>query len=406
MPSETPDEDVIPEKKLKLCFPLHSAIEAGDTEFVEKLFRYNGVPDINAFNEKGLTPLHVAVLYEQQKIGELLLMKGANVNSKTNEQRAVNLPLKWNNQPFHFRFTREKCYSKLTALHIAIMNGSKGIIHMLVENGADVDLENEHNLRPVHCAIVSGCIETTSLLFKNGAKINKKSEKELDDDEDITDFVDCLENHKWLDSALHSIIIELQNVEMLDLLIKNGADVNSHSGGYSVLHAAVICNSIDMVKILVKNGANLDFPCQNEAEHYGQTALHFAMEPKDFEIARFLIKWGADVNHQSELTTDEESYSTPLHMAVYEGSYDTAELLMKSGANSYIRNCENKTPLDMAVTNDDAMIRILLLNGADPEDCCTCGSCDPCCPPKSYELALDIKDMNSLKILLNITHSF
>ena len=52
---------------------IHSAIEAGDFEFVQKMFQYDGVPDINVFDERGLTPLHAAVLFEQHKIVELLL---------------------------------------------------------------------------------------------------------------------------------------------------------------------------------------------------------------------------------------------------------------------------------------------------------------------------------------------
>ena len=408
MPSETRD-DANPIKKPKLCFPLHSAIEAGDKEFVEKLFRYNGVPDINACNEKGLTPLQVAVLYKHQNIIEFLLNNGANVNAKTNEQKAGDLleTIKLN-ESYYISPSERKCYSKLTALFIAIINGSQVIIRMLIENGADVNLENDHYLSPIHCAVFNGCFEIVSLLFENGAKIDKTSEQEFVDDEDNIYFIDCLEDHQWLDASLNTIFYDLGNAKIFEQLIKNGVDANHDFGSYSLLQSAVVCNNFAMVKILVKNGANLEFLCSNQQENYGETALHFAMnqDPISFEIARFLIKHGCDVNHQSELTHDEvNSYSTPLHLAALNGSQDTAELLLRSGASSNIRNGLNKTPLDMAVTFDDAMIRTLLLNGADPEDRCTCGICYPC-PLKSYELALEMKDTNSLKIFFHTTHSF
>ena len=53
-------------KKPRFCHPLHSAVEANDKEFINKLFHNNGVSNINAVDERGLTPLHVAVLYVQK----------------------------------------------------------------------------------------------------------------------------------------------------------------------------------------------------------------------------------------------------------------------------------------------------------------------------------------------------
>ena len=407
MYSETHENYEVPTKKPRICNLIHSAIEAGDIEFVQKIFQYNGVPDINVFDERGLTPLHVAVLFEHQKIVEILLRNGANVDAKSNEPNAGALiDIMKLNENYYISTDERKCYSKLTALYIAVINGSKVIIRMLIENGANVNLQNDHCLSPIHCAVFSECTETVSLLFRNGAKINKISEKELDNNEDITEFVDCLEDHKWLGRALNETIFELKNVEMLDLLIKNGADANYHDGSYSLLQTAITCQNFDMVKILVQNGANLETLCSDEREFHGQTALHFATGPEDFQIAIFLIKHGANVNHQSALTHDEEnSLSTPLHLAANKGSKDTAELLMKSGASSHIRNGQNMTPLDVAVAYENSMIRTLLLNGADPENRCTCGTCYPC-PLKSYESALEMKDVDSLKIFFNTTHSF
>ena len=74
-----------PSKKPR--FSIHLAIQNGETEFIEKLVYYNLLPnDINVFDDNGLSPLHMAILYKQEKIVEFLLKNGADVNKETNEQ--------------------------------------------------------------------------------------------------------------------------------------------------------------------------------------------------------------------------------------------------------------------------------------------------------------------------------
>ena len=68
-----------PSKKPR--FSIHLAIQNGETEFIEKLIYYNHLPgDINALDDSGLSPLHVAVLYKKVKIVKVLLKNGAMVN--------------------------------------------------------------------------------------------------------------------------------------------------------------------------------------------------------------------------------------------------------------------------------------------------------------------------------------
>ena len=84
MPPVMKQSLAMPMKKPRFCHPLHSAIEANDKEFIEKLFYVNDVSDINAVDERGLTPLHVAMLYKNEVITKLLIRNGANINVKSN----------------------------------------------------------------------------------------------------------------------------------------------------------------------------------------------------------------------------------------------------------------------------------------------------------------------------------
>ena len=55
-----------PSKKPR--FSIHLAIQNGETEFIEKLVYYNCLPEnINALDGRGLSPLHMAVLYKHEK---------------------------------------------------------------------------------------------------------------------------------------------------------------------------------------------------------------------------------------------------------------------------------------------------------------------------------------------------
>ena len=156
----------------------------------------------------------------------------------------------------------------------------------------------------------------------------------------------------------------------------------------------------------------MNISCVDDDSECGFTPLHFAvLEHLSIDITKLLINNGANVNCLSDEIPFYHadvgySFATPLHLTVLKGKTDFAELLMRSGANHSIRNFQNKTPLDMAVErNNSAMIKVLLLNGADPDDRCTCGDCVDC-QPKSYEFALELKRMTSFKTFLNTTHSF
>jgi ankyrin repeat protein len=63
---------------------------------------------------------------------------------------------------------------------------------------------------------------------------------------------------------------------------------------------------------------------------------------------------GADINTQSILG------NTPLHAALYSGTPELVNILLERGANSFIKNKEDKTPLDTARASNKIDIATLL----------------------------------------------
>ena len=105
--------------------------------------------DLNAKEEDGETPLHVAALRGPKETVELLLAKGADVNAK--DENGVT--------PLHWTETEE-------------------IAELLIANGADVNAKTNDGHTPLDRAILNEDTETAALLRKHGAKTGKELKAE------------------------------------------------------------------------------------------------------------------------------------------------------------------------------------------------------------------------------------
>lgn len=62
-----------------------------------------------------------------------------------------------------------------TPLHWAVTNGSKSILELLLENGADVNAKNNKDSTPLHYAANNYLASLATLLIKHGADVNAKT---------------------------------------------------------------------------------------------------------------------------------------------------------------------------------------------------------------------------------------
>ena len=108
----------------------------------------------------------------------------------------------------------------------------------------------------------------------------------------------------------------------------------------------------------------------------GMTPLQYAAREGNIEVGRVLIAAGADVNAPGTAT----QVLTPMLIAIYNGKYDFASLLMENGANVNdgslymaieLRNMDtysnrpNPPETDRKLTATD-VVKMLLARGADP----------------------------------------
>jgi len=99
----------------------------------------------------------------------------------------------------------------------------------------------------------------------------------------------------------------------------------------------------------------------NTPQGDGSTALHWAAYRDDLEMARLLIRAGANVKAATRLGD-----YTPLFLAAKNGNAAMIELLLKSGADGNAPNQAGTTPLMLAAASGKAdAVKILLDHGAN-----------------------------------------
>lgn len=137
-------------------------------------------------------------------------------------------------------------------------------------------------------------------------------------------------NSPWGHPQLRPLICaaEAGHLEFVDLLIKNGAEVDvGNNKGVTPLMVASVRGHIQIVELLVSKGAMVDAMAMG-----GWTALMFAAANGRTETVKFLLEKGARPH-----LMDAEYRRTPLDWAEVGGHTETAELLRgwkENNANS------------------------------------------------------------------------
>ena len=173
----------------------------------------------------------------------------------------------------------------------------------------------------------------------------------------------------------------LGDVAMMEILLKAGADPNAAYGaGETPLMLASRSGSLDAVKLLIERGANVN----NADEFKGYTALMFAATENQPEVARLLIERGADVNAHSRhfqfgalkeasggaLMERAEGGMTALQYAAREGNVETGKVLIDASADvNALEPQHNFTSMLIAIYNGKYDFASLLLDhGAKVND--------------------------------------
>jgi cytohesin len=195
----------------------------------------------------------------------------------------------------------------------AIMFGKIDEVNKLIEAGVDVnrkfDLGASRDITPLYFAVLTGEADMGKLLIDAGADV------------DI--------NFKGV-NLLHVSGIYGGNEAVTELLIANGLDVNAkctasgETKDTTPLHAAAGKGNIEVAEVLIRNGAELEARIlQNQ-----NTPLHLAVRNNHKAVVTLLIAQGADVNAKTK------HGETPLDLGISKGHNEIVDLLRKHGGIS------------------------------------------------------------------------
>lgn len=150
------------------------------------------------------------------------------------------------------------------------------------------------------------------------------------------------------------------DLEAVRRLLRAGADVNASQGdGMTALHWAAERDDADLANVLLYAGARVD--AGTRIGHY--TPLHLASRGAGATVVEVLVDAGGDPN-----ASTTNSGATPLHLAAATGDPAVVAVLVEAGADVNGREgAWGQTPLIFAAANNRvAAMGVLLGAGADP----------------------------------------
>lgn len=213
-----------------------------------------------------------------------------------------------------------KKYKFATALIIASEIGNIEIVKLLLEYGADTDIQTENRVTALISAIANDHIEIVKLLLEYGADTNVQ-------DED-----------GWV--PLMSAT-EIGNIEIVKLLLEYRADINikTKNGGTALIIASQN-GYIEVVKLLLEHSADTNVQDENEV-----TPLMFASSNGYIEIVKLLLEYNVDTNVQGE------NGVTALMFASQNGYIEIVKLLLEHNVDTNIQAENGATALMLASKN-------------------------------------------------------
>ena len=229
-------------------------------DYFEKAAEFFSAESMMQTDNRGVTAMHEAAKNNHLEMLQVMAKKGADVNITQDEPAGAGD----------------------TPLHLACSYGNAEVVKFLIEAGADDTIQNINGEIPAHYAVK-----------KKRFREERKGEK-IAEVLGALSSVDIADNNGTTPLMLLQYLDINTTIQVLPVFLEKGADVNhvNQNGDTALLiHTQYQCYK-GTVKELVRAGADV-----NAVNRYGSTPLLEALRYGNQEVARFLIKKGADYHH-------------------------------------------------------------------------------------------------------------
>jgi uncharacterized protein len=313
---------------------LHWAAYHDDVESVALLVRAGA--NVKAANRYGITPLTLAITNGDSAMVEMLLKAGADPNTtlpggETALMTAARVGTLASVKALLVRGatvdSKDEKHGQ-TALMWAAAEGHAPVVQMLIEVGADFNARLASGMTPLLFAAREGHSDVVRVLLKAGVDVNEPVPVEGGRRRAV--------GGRALPPGATPLLTAVVNghFELAAQLLDAGADPNANLTGYTVLHAIVPVR---------KPGVG-----DNDPAPEGSGTM------SSLKLVRKLVAAGADLNARMAKRANlcntrlNEVGATPFMMAALTDDAELMRELAKLGADPFIPNVDNSTPLIVA----------------------------------------------------------
>lgn len=341
---------------------LMTASRTGNPDAVETLLDAGAEVDARE-DWHGQTALMWAVGESHPDVVQVLIEHGADVN-------AVSSLREWERQSSAEPRQKWLPLGALTPIYFAGRDGCVACVPLLVDTGADPDMQDPEGVTPLISAIINGHYDAAAELLNHGADPNLADNDGRSPLFSAVDFNTMPASNRPPPKVLENSVSSL---DLIRLLLDKGADVNAElsgqqayrtkldrgndgvlSAGTTPLLRAAKSADLAAMRVLLDHGADPTIatrsgvnPLMAAAGVGTSDSDSTGREKTQQEIndaIRMLIDAGLDVN-----AANGRGGQTALHGAALMGYDDVVRFLAENGAQLDVEDSRGFTPLQVAL---------------------------------------------------------
>jgi ankyrin repeat protein len=385
---------------------LQAAAKRGNSDLLKNLIGLGADVNAPAADDGGQTALQAAVSHKQVSMLEMLVRNGANVNASASLGRSTALQeaacYEWLDGAEYFLEcgadvneipvpTGDRVEPGLSALGWSILNHDSDMMELLLDSGADVHAaitsEDESPSALCYALRQGNDFQNIGLLLERYGDLSKAWVDEHPLLAAVDGAYDDVGVIRWIlkmilekmaglpkpsyDDEIRKAWHKLSSgwrgrgltLEILDVLLKAGADINSQDDdtGETLLQE-MISPMPDAATFLLNNGADINTPATLRTG----TPLQEAIKRERIEIVNLLLERGADVNAPPAVNYGV----TALQAAAIRGLTQVAVQLLQRGADvtAAAAPFDGRTAIDGAAEHGRWDMLQLLLNAYEGQE--------------------------------------